>query len=98
MVTIVVGRELVITGVRSFLENQAVRFGADWLGKFKMVLQCAALIAVFVTLQRLDWLRPAERWCDGLRDGLVYAMLLVTLLSGVQYLWRAVGLLRISGG
>src|SRR5262249_16562351 len=33
MVTVIVGRELVITGVRSFLENQAVRFGADWLGK-----------------------------------------------------------------
>jgi len=98
MVTIVVGRELVITGVRSFLENQAVRFGADWLGKFKMGLQCAALIAVFVTLQRLDWLRPVEPWCDRLRDGLVYAMLIVTLLSGVQYLWRAVWLLRVSGG
>jgi CDP-diacylglycerol---glycerol-3-phosphate 3-phosphatidyltransferase len=96
MVTVVVGRELVITGVRSFLENQAVRFGADWLGKFKMGLQCAALIAVFVTLERTDWLGPLAPWCPWLRDGLIYSMLGVTILSGAQYLWRAVWILRTA--
>src|SRR5262249_27625780 len=39
MVTVVVGRELVITSLRSFLENQGASFGADWLGKLKMGLQ-----------------------------------------------------------
>src|SRR6516164_5299148 len=48
MVTVVVGRELVITSLRSYLESGGGRFGADWLGKAKMVLQCAAVIAVFV--------------------------------------------------
>src|SRR5437763_7862260 len=52
MVTVVVGRELVITGLRSFLENQATTFGADLFGKLKMVLQCAALLTV-LTLQEL---------------------------------------------
>src|SRR5207302_2674906 len=33
MVTVVVARELVITSLRSFLENQGVRFGAEWIGK-----------------------------------------------------------------
>src|SRR5437870_2176200 len=45
MVTVVVARELIITGLRGYLENRAVSFGADWLGKLKMVLQCAALLA-----------------------------------------------------
>src|SRR5437868_15424128 len=39
MVTVVVGRELIITGLRSFLENRGGTFGADWLGKVKMILQ-----------------------------------------------------------
>src|SRR5271165_4867193 len=33
MVTLVVARELIITSLRSFLENSGASFGADWLGK-----------------------------------------------------------------
>src|SRR6516165_10738308 len=40
MVTVVVGRELVITSLRSYLEMTGANFGADWLGKLKMGLQC----------------------------------------------------------
>src|SRR5215831_20259188 len=50
MVTVVVARELTITVLRSFLEGQGAKFGADWLGKIKMWLQCAALIAIFIAL------------------------------------------------
>lgn len=83
MVTVVVARELIITSLRSFLENAGATFGADWLGKVKMVLQCGALFAVFVALQA-----PAEIF-DWIRDGFIYAMLAATALSGLQYLWRA---------
>src|SRR5947209_20416937 len=48
MVTVVVARELIINGLRTFLESRGVHFGADWLGKIKMGLQCAALIAIFM--------------------------------------------------
>jgi CDP-diacylglycerol--glycerol-3-phosphate 3-phosphatidyltransferase len=89
MVTLVVARELIITSLRSFLENQGARFGADWLGKIKMVLQCAALIAIFVALQSREWAADYTGVFDRLRDGLIYAMLGATALSGLQYLWRA---------
>ena len=55
---VVLSRELIITSLRGFLESQGIRFGADMLGKIKMWLQCAALVAVFVTLQDYtagDW-------------------------------------------
>src|SRR5438876_3509076 len=55
MVTVVVARELIITGLRSFMENRNVSFGADWLGKLKMVLQCAALFAIFIALESWKW-------------------------------------------
>jgi CDP-diacylglycerol--glycerol-3-phosphate 3-phosphatidyltransferase len=94
MVTVVVARELVITSLRSYLESFGARFGADWLGKLKMGLQCAAVIAIFVVL-----LIPGEwtglKWLGGVaRDGLIWAMLAATLLSGLQYLWKAAALLN----
>jgi CDP-diacylglycerol---glycerol-3-phosphate 3-phosphatidyltransferase len=96
MVTVVVARELIITGLRSYLENRGVTFGADWLGKLKMGLQCAALFAIFAGLY-LDTIESAAdlAWkVQQLRDGLVYAMLVATALSGLQYLWRAALLLQ----
>lgn len=89
MVTVVVARELIITSLRSYLENLGARFGADWLGKLKMGLQCAAVIAIFVWLQSPRWFASLTVPCAWLRDGLIYAMLVITLVSGLQYLWKA---------
>jgi CDP-diacylglycerol--glycerol-3-phosphate 3-phosphatidyltransferase len=98
MVTVIVARELIITSLRGFMENLGATFGADWLGKIKMVLQCAALVAIFVALEykevALDeWVRSLVDW---VRDILIYAMLAATALSGLQYLWRAFAVLRKS--
>jgi CDP-diacylglycerol--glycerol-3-phosphate 3-phosphatidyltransferase len=89
MVTVVVSRELIITSLRSFLENRGATFGADWLGKIKMVLQCAALLAIFLALQL-----PGAPPLSIIQSVLIYAMLAATALSGLQYLWRAAHLLR----
>ena len=78
MVVVVVARELIITSLRGFLESQGIRFGADMLGKIKMWLQCAALIAVFVTLYDYtpgDWRTMLALW-------LIYVMVIATALSG----------------
>ena len=93
MVTLVVARELVITGLRSYVEQFGSKFGADWLGKLKMGLQCAAVFAIFVALALPEGLgvRP---WFERLRDVLIWAMLAATLVSGLQYLWKASVLLR----
>lgn len=94
MVTVVVARELVITGLRGFMENLGAVFGADWLGKIKMVLQCTALIVIFLVLEAQTRELPQTSWLEPLRNICVYAMLAATLLSGLQYLWRAAALLR----
>ena len=88
MVVIVVSRELIITGLRSFLENLGANFGAEWLGKIKMTLQCAALFAIFLALYEQNII------FDWTRDILVWSMLIATALSGLQYLWKAFALLR----
>jgi CDP-diacylglycerol--glycerol-3-phosphate 3-phosphatidyltransferase len=98
MVTVVVARELIITGLRSFLENKGANFGADWLGKVKMVLQCAALIAIFIALYvaAAEWSTSAVQLFGMIRDGFIWAMLGATALSGMQYVWRAALLLKVD--
>jgi CDP-diacylglycerol--glycerol-3-phosphate 3-phosphatidyltransferase len=88
MVVVVVARELIITSLRGFLESQGVMFGADWLGKVKMALQCAALIAIFMAMQ---W--PSEFYRTA-SVVLIYGMVAATALSGAQYLWKAALLLK----
>ncbi len=90
MVVMVVSREFIITGLRSFLENLGANFGAEWLGKIKMVLQCAALFAIFLALED-NKTHDTIGWT---RDILVWSMLIATALSGLQYLWKAFALLR----
>jgi CDP-diacylglycerol--glycerol-3-phosphate 3-phosphatidyltransferase len=96
MVTLIVARELIITSLRSFLENQGVSFGADWLGKVKMVLQCAALISIFISLYAfsLDLPISGKQFFAVAGTALIWAMLTATALSGLQYLWRAALLLK----
>jgi CDP-diacylglycerol--glycerol-3-phosphate 3-phosphatidyltransferase len=98
MVTVVVARELIITGLRSFLENRGVVFGADWLGKLKMGLQCAALFGIFVALLLAegDANESVTVFFQMVRNGLIYAMVAATALSGLQYLWRAALLLKLD--
>jgi CDP-diacylglycerol--glycerol-3-phosphate 3-phosphatidyltransferase len=91
MVTVIVARELIITSLRSFMEHRGATFGADWLGKLKMGLQCAALISIFIFLNWDDAGTPENViWFFATaRNGLIWAMLASTALSGLQYLWRA---------
>ena len=87
MVTVVVARELLITGLRNFIEQKGVSFGADFLGKAKMILQCAALISIFINLMNLEWINPTFGFYA--RASLIYGMLAATLFSGLQYLIKA---------
>jgi CDP-diacylglycerol---glycerol-3-phosphate 3-phosphatidyltransferase len=96
MVTVVVARELIITGLRGFMENRGATFGADWLGKAKMVLQCAALFAIFVVLQAGEWQVERLAIWNLIRDGLIWMMLIATALSGLQYLVRAANILKMD--
>ena len=42
MVVVIVGRELLVTALRSFIEERGCDFSAKMSGKLKMVLQCVA--------------------------------------------------------
>ena len=91
MVTVVLAREFLITGIRGYLEQQGRKFGADQWGKWKMGTQCAYLLAVLLVQSLRDAPITASVW-PALQVGqvvLLWAMLALTIYSGVQYLWKA---------
>ena len=96
MVTVVVCRELLITGLRGIVEAAGKSFGADWFGKLKTVLQSAVIVGVLL----LEWLRgvPAAANTVALLEpvqiGLLAAMLTATVGSAVRYTIKAAELLR----
>ena len=50
MVIVIVGRELLVTSLRAFVEGAGGDFSAKWIGKVKMVLQCATIILALLYL------------------------------------------------
>ncbi len=80
--TLVVGRELLITSIRGMIEGQGGDFSAKQLGKWKMVAQCAAIVAILLSLRSSE---PAT-WLLWTRFVLIYLAVLLTVLSAVEYL------------
>jgi CDP-diacylglycerol---glycerol-3-phosphate 3-phosphatidyltransferase len=97
MVTVVVCRELLVTGIRGMVEAAGKKFGADWFGKLKMGLQCAVLIGVFL-IAWLHTLLPdtseALAVLEPVQQVLLWAMLAATVGSGAQYVVKATRLLK----
>jgi CDP-diacylglycerol--glycerol-3-phosphate 3-phosphatidyltransferase len=96
MVVLVVSRELLVTGIRGMVEATGQKFGADWFGKLKMVLQCAVLLGVFW----IQWWRAAALSqtvldiLERVQLVLLWAMLAATVGSGVQYIVKAARMLK----
>ncbi len=94
MTVVVVGRELLVTTLRTFVEQQGGDFSAKWLGKWKMAVQCLAATGSLVLLTYVDqatnsWRLQPPEW---LTQGVIIAswvMVLLTLYSGVSYVRAA---------
>jgi CDP-diacylglycerol--glycerol-3-phosphate 3-phosphatidyltransferase len=56
MAAIIIGRELAVTGLRSFAQNRGVIMPASPLGKFKMVAEVMAVLLLLVGSAGWAWL------------------------------------------
>src|SRR6056297_382115 len=81
MAILVVARELLVTSLRGLIEGAGGDFSASWLGKWKMVLQCAAVVAVMLTLIA----NPASELLRWLAWALLWASIALTVYSGYDY-------------
>lgn len=89
MVTIIIGRELLVTSIRAMIEGKGGDFSARWLGKVKMVVQCAAIVASLLLLSEVKITALLH-----ITRVLMALAVLITVASGVDYVIQAVRLSR----
>jgi len=92
MVVVIVGRELLVTALRSFLEGEGADFSAKMSGKLKMALQCLAALLSLIALAQ-----PVGQASEQLELAVavaVWAAVALTIYSGAAYVLRAIALLR----
>jgi CDP-diacylglycerol--glycerol-3-phosphate 3-phosphatidyltransferase len=95
MVVVIVGRELLVTALRSFIEDRGSDFSAKMSGKLKMVLQCvAAGTCLFYLSYDAPQTENAANWCWWLLVVSLWSALFLTIYSGLVYIRAAVRLLR----
>ena len=81
-VVVVIAREFLVTAIRGVVEASGRPFPADKLGKWKMVTQCwtvGALMTMVAGSQLWVWAAVWGFWVS----------LTLTVVSGVNYVWKA---------
>ena len=101
MAVVVAGRELLVTTLRAFVEQEGGDFSAKWVGKWKMVLQCLAAGWSIVQLSYVDqsanvWSEPPPSWLSLGLTIVVWASVVLTVYSAVEYVQAAMDRLRQS--
>lgn len=94
MVTIIIGREFLVTSIRAMVEGSGGDFSARWLGKWKMVFQCAAVVSSLLLLDDFS----SEPWLTWTTIVLLYAAIAITVGSGVDYVIQAIRISRSKRG
>ncbi len=88
MVVVIVGRELLVTGLRGFSESRGISFAASIHGKLKMWMQSiAAPLIILLIAHEATW--AAGSWARWTKLTFVWLTVIVTTLSAIQYLGRA---------
>jgi CDP-diacylglycerol---glycerol-3-phosphate 3-phosphatidyltransferase len=90
MVVIVIGREMLVTSLRGFLEQRGADFSASASGKLKMFLQCVAATLALVSMDS-QFQAPLLLL---IRDVVLWSMTAFTVYSGYVYVLRAAAILR----
>jgi CDP-diacylglycerol--glycerol-3-phosphate 3-phosphatidyltransferase len=92
MVVVIVARETLVTGMRSFSESHSLSFAATASGKIKMIIQCVAICwSIFYAAH---WTAGPE-WTRVARDLFIWTTTIFTGLTGLVYVKRAYVLLKM---
>jgi len=87
MAVVVVGREMLVTALRGFIEQSGGDFSAKMAGKLKMVFQCLAVAASLLVLSFADHAVPSV--LNPTLHILVWIAVVLTVYSGVGYVVAA---------
>ena len=98
MVTVIVARELAITGLRLVAANKNVVLAAEGFGKHKTISQIVAIIAILVSISYKQWdvvgttifgfAIAGKPWVEWFTPATIWVAVMLTFISGWLYLWR----------
>ena len=88
MAVVIMGREMLVTAIRGFMEQKGIDFRAKWAGKIKMGFQCIACAAGCLYLSFDDGFAPV--WLYWTVVVSVWVTIFSTLQSGLGYVIAAV--------
>jgi CDP-diacylglycerol---glycerol-3-phosphate 3-phosphatidyltransferase len=88
---VIVGRELLVTVLRSFIEQRGGDFSAKMAGKLKMVFQCVAAAAALALLASGP---EAPGWLNLIFLVSLWVAVLSTIQSGAGYVFAAIRMVQ----
>ena len=88
MAVVIMGREMLVTAIRGFMEQKGIDFRAKWAGKIKMGFQCIACAAGCLYLSFDEGFAP--EWLYWTVVVSVWVTIFSTLQSGFGYVMAAV--------
>lgn len=95
MVVLIISREIIITGLRLFAMTKGKFLAAEKGGKHKTVSQMVAIFLILgylifkaTMLQFFSWSDNFELWCNLGIFILMVITVILTLISGLSYLWQ----------
>ncbi len=101
LVIVIISREFIITGIRLVLASKKGEvIAADMYGKFKTVFQILAVIFLMVELYMLKFPEGIQavyvNWVQVIADATFYICVILTVLSGFEYIKKNMKNLRES--
>ena len=94
MVVLILGREIVVTGLRLFALSKGKVLAAERAGKHKTVSQIVAIFTILAFIVFKEYLTKTNLWSNNTEIwwsfGIYILMLItvvLTLISGLSYLW-----------
>lgn len=101
MAVVVVGREMLVTALRGFIEQQGGDFSAQMAGKLKMLFQCvaagASLLALHYFQQAGSTAFTLPGWLFWTLHVSVWLAVISTVYSGLEYIAAAARILSRHG-
>ncbi|MFP6671257.1 MAG: CDP-diacylglycerol--glycerol-3-phosphate 3-phosphatidyltransferase [Pirellulaceae bacterium] len=94
LAVLVTAREMLVTVLRSYIEQQGIDFSAKMPGKLKMVFQCGAAVSALVALQYEANSVPG--WINITLASFLVLTVVFTVYSGAGYVRSAARILRAT--
>ena len=88
MAVVIIGREFLVSGLRSIAASQGFTIEASDLGKAKMVVQIVAVVAAILDHRWYEW--PMGSWVfpvDLIAVMAIWFMVTLSLVSAIDYFW-----------